>query len=118
MEYTHNLKIILIDNDKIIEDKVILDEIKNLLSKNNTHMIEWNGKLQNFTIKWDKIILNEINQNLMGDLFACPIYDLDSIILHHTQKTFSKINCKYVVKFYISRLIYDKKIDKNSFGFV
>ena len=118
MEYTHNLKIILLDNNNIIEDKVILNEIKNILSKNNTHIIQWNGQLQNFTIKWDKKELNEINQILMGDLFSCPIYEFDSIILQHTQETISKINCKYIIKFYISRIIYDKTINKDSIGFV
>ena len=118
MEYTHNLKIILLDNNNIIEDKVILNEIKNILSKNSTHIIQWNGQLQNFTIKWDKKELNEINQILMGDLFSCPIYEFDSIILQHTQETISKINCKYIIKFYISRIIYDKTINKDSIGFV
>jgi hypothetical protein len=118
MEYTHNLKIILLDNNSIIEDKPILNEIKNILSKNNTHKIEWNGQLQNFTIKWDKKELCEINQTLMGDLFSYPIYDSDSIILHHTQQTISNINCKYIIKFYISRIIYDKIINKDSIGFI
>lgn len=118
MEYTHNLKIILLNNNIIIEDKIILNEIKNILSKNNTHIIQWNGQLKNFTIKWDKKELNEINQILMGDLFSCPIYEFDSIILQHTQETISKINCKYIIKFYISRIIYDKTINKESIGFI
>jgi hypothetical protein len=119
MEYTHNLKIVLLDTNKnIIEDIEILNKIKDILSQNNTHSLKWNGKLQPFTIKWDKCVLSEINQILMGDLFACPIYEFDSIILYHTQETISKINSKYIIKFYISRMIHDKKIDKNSIGFV
>jgi hypothetical protein len=120
MEYTHNLKIILLDNNNnsIIEDKVILNEIKKILSKNHTHKIEWNGRLLDITIKWDKIILNEINQILMGDLFSLPIYDFDSIILHHTQETISKIDCKYIVKFYISRIICNKIMNKDTIGFI
>ena len=65
-----------------------------------------------------KMELSKINQALMGDLFSYPIYDFDTIILHHTQETISKINCKYIVKFYISRIIYDKKINKDSVGVV
>ena len=118
MDYTHNLKIILLDNNNIIEDKDTLNEIKNVLSKNNTHIIKWNGHLQNFTIKWDKKELNDINQILMGDLFSYPIYDSDTIILDHTQETISKINCKYTIKFYISRIIHDKRINKDSIGLV
>ena len=120
MEYSHNLKIILIDNNNnnIIQDEDVLNEIKNILSKNNTHKIEWNGQIQNFTIKWDKIELSKINQSLMGDLFSYPMYDSDKIILYHTQESFSKIKCKYIVKFYISRIIHDKKINKDGIGFV
>lgn len=54
----------------------------------------------------------------MGDLFSNPIYDFDSIILQHTQETISNINCKYIIKFYISRLLCDKKINKDSVGSV
>jgi len=119
MDYTHNLKIILLDsNNNIIEDKVILDEIKNILTKNNTNKIGWNGKLHTISIKWDKVILNEINQVFMGDLFSTPIYDFDKLILDHTQETISKIECKYKVSFYISRILMNKKIDKNSVGFI
>jgi hypothetical protein len=121
LEYTHNLKIILLDDNKnIVGDENILSEIKNILSENNTHKIEWNGKVENFTIKWDKIILSEINQILMGDLFSQPIYDFDRIILNHTQQTLSKIStkCKYTIKFYLSRIIMDKKISKDSCGLV
>jgi hypothetical protein len=120
MEYTHNIKIILLDdkNSNIIEDEPILNEIKNILSRNHTHKMEWNGRFQNFTIKWDKIILSDVNKYLMGDLFSFPIYDSDSIVLRHTEETISKIECKYIVKFYISRIIGDKKIDINSIGLV
>jgi hypothetical protein len=117
LEYTHNLKIILVDeNNIIVEDSVLLNEIKSILTNNNTHTIVWNGQLLDFTIKWDKKELCEINQALMGDLFSNPIYDSDRIILDHTEKTIFKIDykCKYFVKFYISRIIYDKIIDKKS----
>ena len=118
MVYTHNLKIILTENNIIMEDKDVINEIKSILSKNHTHKIEWNGRLHDITIKWDKMELNKINQALMGDLFSYPIYDFDTIILHHTQETISKINCKYIVKFYISRIIHDKRINKDSAGVV
>ena len=118
MEYSYNLKIILIDNNNIIEDEAVLKEIKSILSKNNTHKVEWNGQIQNFTIKWDKMELSKINQALMGDLFSYPMYDFDSIILRHTQETISKIKCKYIVKFYISRIIHDKRINIDSAGVV
>jgi hypothetical protein len=119
MEFTHNLKIILLDsNNNIIEDKITLDEIKNVLTTNNTHLIEWNGILHTISIKWDKVILNEINQVFMGDLFSSPIYDFDKIILNHTRETISKIECKYKISFYISRILKNKIVDKNSIGLI
>ena len=115
MEYTHNLKIILIDNNCIVDDKPVLNEIKNILSKNHTHKIEWSKNLLDVTIKWDKKELSEINQTLMGDLFSNSIYS-DRIILQHTQETISKINCKYIIKFYISGILSDKIINKDTAG--
>ena len=97
-----------------------METIKSILSKNNTHKIEWNGRVVDITIKWDKKELNTINQSLMGDLFSCPIYEFDTIILRHTQETISKmnVNCKYLIKLYLSRTICDKRINKDSAGFV
>lgn len=118
MEYTHNLKIILIDNNSIIEDKHILNEIKNILSENITHKIEWNGQLLDITIKWDKKELSEIDQTLIGDLFSYPIYHVDRIILNHTQKTISHIDCKYIIEFYISKMLCDTTINQDTIGFI
>jgi hypothetical protein len=86
MEFTHNLKILLLDsNSNIINDDFFLEEIKNILTNNNTHLLNWNGKKNSFTIKWNKINLNQLDRHFMGDLFSHPIYDLDSIILNHSQ---------------------------------
>lgn len=95
-----------------------VNEIKNILSINHTHKIEWNGKLLNIIIKWDKIVLSEINQSLMGDLFSYPIYEFDKLILLHTEETISKINCKYKIKFHISKILSHKTINKDSIGFI
>lgn len=53
----------------------------------------------------------------MGDLFSIPFYN-DRIMLHHTQETISKINCKYIIKFYLSRIIYDTVINPDCIGFI
>ena len=54
----------------------------------------------------------------MGDLFSNPIYNFDSIIVNHTKQIISNINNKsnYNIKFYISKLIGDKTICKDSYG--
>ena len=117
MNYTHNIKLLILDHhSKIIEDIDLLNEIKNILCQNNTNFCNWNGRLKNITIQWFQKELNEIQQHFLGDLFSYPIYEMDSIILEHTEKTIAKINTKYIIKFYISRLICDKKVSKDTFG--
>lgn len=119
MEYTHNLQVLLFDNnDNIIEDNDFLDEIKNILCQNITNVMEWNGKLESFTIKWNKKELNKIDKHFVGDLFSSPAYDSDRIILNHVQKIITNINCKYNIKFYLSRLICEKKINPDCVGII
>lgn len=85
MNYTHNLNILLFDDeDNSVKDDIFLNEIKNILCKNNNIVCEWNGKKENIIIKWDRKELNNIDKYFMGDLFAFPIYDMDSLILKHT----------------------------------
>jgi len=119
MIYSHNLKVLLLDNSKnIIEDELVLNEIKDVLSKSNTISLLLNGKLENITINWERQRLSKMQDYFMGDLFANPIYEFDSIILNHTREVISKIECKYIIKFYISRIISDKIINKYSVGYV
>jgi hypothetical protein len=127
MNYTHNLKILLLDNeDNIVDDDIFLNEIKNKLCENNSIMLDWNGKPKNITIKWEQKELSEVCKLFMGDLFAYPIYEFDSIIFNHTNDIITQIyinnnsssNSKYKIKFYISRIICDKKNNKNSCGVI
>jgi hypothetical protein len=119
--YTHNLKIILVDvSENIIIDNDFLDEIKNTLCQLNTKKVIWNGKNIDITIKWHRKELNNIENQFMGDLYSNPAYDFDSIIVNHTNQIISNINnkSKYNIKFYISRLIRDKTICRDSYGVV
>lgn len=117
--YSHNLKIILLDNSgNIILDNDFLNEIKNELCQVNTKDIEWNMKNIKITIQWKRKELDNIEKQFMGDLFLNSIYHYDSIIVNHTNKVISSINNKsnYSVKFYISRIIGDKQICSDSYG--
>ena len=118
MSYTHNLNIVLLDSqENIIENDSILDIVKKELMKHNTHQIECNGKLESFTITWQKIYLNNIGKCFMGDLCSYLTCNFDSIILQHTQKTISKIfNHKYIIRFYISKMIGDAKVSPGNYG--
>ena len=119
--YTHNLKIILVDDSgNIILDNDFLDKIKNTLCQLNTKKVIWNGKNIDITIKWYRKELNNIEKHFIGDLYAIPAYNFDSIIVNHTNQIISNINNKsnYNIKFYISRLIGDKTICRDSCGVV
>ncbi len=119
--YTHNLKIILVDtNGNIILDNDFLDEIKNTLCQLNTTKVRWNNQNVNISIKWERKELNNIEKQFMGDLYSNPPYNLDSIIVNHTNQIISSINNKsnYNIKFYISKLIGDKTICNDSYGVV
>ncbi len=119
--YTHNLKIILVDtNGNIVSDNDFLDEIKNTLCQLNTKKIQWNSKNIDVTIQWHRKELNNIEKQFMGDLYSSPIYNFDSIIVNHTKQIISNINNKsnYNIKFYISKLIGDKTICRDSCGVV
>jgi hypothetical protein len=117
--YTHNLKIILVDNSgNIILDDEFLQEIKNTLCLSNTIKLKWNGQNIDIKIKWHRKILNNIEKQFMGDLFSNSAYSVDSIILNHTNQIISNIhnNSNYNIKFYISKLIGDNTICKDSYG--
>jgi hypothetical protein len=119
--YTHNLKIILVDtNGNIVRDSDFLDEIKNTLCQPNIQKVQWNSKNIDVTIQWHRTQLNNIEKQFMGDLYSSPIYNFDSIIVNHTKQIISNINNKYNynIKFYISKLIGDKTICRDSYGVV
>jgi hypothetical protein len=119
-EYTHNLKIILVDkNGKIILDNYILDEIKKTLCQLNTKKVSWNNENLEVSIKWERKELTNIEKELMGDLYSTPVYNLDSIIVNHTNQIISSINkSNYKIKYHISKVIGDKSICNNSYGIV
>ena len=117
--YTHNLKIIMIDNDgNIVLDNEILDEIKNALCQTNTKKVYWNGQNIDIILQWHRKELNNIQKQFMGDLFTTPIYDFDSIIVNHVSQIISSAKHNYNIKFHMSRIIGDKTICKNSGGAV
>lgn len=119
--YTHNLKIILVhSNGNIVTDNDFLDEIKSALCKFNTTKVQWHDKNIDVTIKWHRKELNHIEQQFMGDLYSNPMYNSDSVISNHAEQIISNINnpSNYNIKFYISKLIGDRTICRDSYGVV
>ena len=130
VSYTHNLKLILVDNeDNIVDENDEKNQskfelLKSFFFQENTHTIRWNNTSEKYTIKWDMIILDKLNTQFMGDLFSCPVYNFDSIIIEHTQKTIRNVSkiCgfggKYKIKFHISRIAGNRTICKDSYGVI
>jgi hypothetical protein len=119
--YSHNLKIILVDSSgNIILDNDFLDEIKNTLCEVNTRNVQWNNQKIGVTIKWHRKELTNIEKQFMGDLYSNPAYNFDSIIVNHATQIISKINnaSNYNIKFYISRVIGDPTVCRNSYGVI
>ena len=126
MMYTHNLKIILVDKQNNIitntnTDDSFLASVKAKFTKNIIHPIEWNGKMENISVQWFQNPLNDVQKYFMGDLFACPIYEMDSILVKHCEKTIASCitdNKEYSIRFHISRIIRDKQICLDTGGCV
>ena len=122
ISYTHNLKLLFVDSSSgnVLDENSQLQDIKHIFCDPITHSIERNGKIENITIQWNLKLLDRIQTHFMGDLFSSPIYEIDSIIYKHTQKTIDSINSEYNYKilFYISRLIRDRQIIPDFMGVV
>jgi hypothetical protein len=118
--YTHNLKIVFVDTSgNIVEDESYMDEIKKIFCEPQSHIISWTLMRGIYTILWTRKKLDKLQSHVMGDLFSCPIYEKDSIILIHTQKTINSIpNPKYKIHFHISRVAGDKQIIPDFIGFI
>ena len=118
--YTHNLKIILVDNNgNIVLDNDFINEIKNTLCKANTLPVQWNGEIIDVSIKWHKINLNHFNSHLFGDFFAFPAFNSEFIIFNHTFNVISNFKKHgFTVKFNISKLLVDYNICLDSCGSV
>ena len=83
MNYTHNLNLLFIDNSgNIVEDEEYMDEIKQIFNEPQSHIME----REVYTIEWKRENLNKIQSHFMGDLFASPIYEKDSILYNHNVK--------------------------------
>jgi hypothetical protein len=109
----------MVDSDgNIVLDNEFLDEIKNMLCQTNTKKVQWNGQNIDIILQWRRKELNNIQKQFMGDLFTNPIYDFDSIIVNHVSQVISSAKHNYDIKFYISRVIGDKTICKDSGGTV
>ena len=119
MEFSYNMKLLLLDeNNKVVEDQLFLDEVKNILCQSNSCTLFWNGKYHIFSYQWIKKDLDELEKYFMGDLFLCPIYTFENVLEEHVQQILSRFETKYSIIFYIHKIIGEKKICKDCIDIV
>ena len=117
MKFTHNMKVLLIDEeDNIVEDAELLYIIKEKLNQPNTQMImispinhQWK-----VTVNWEYKNISKLQSYFMGDLFACPSHSFDNLIYEHTEKTMKEIEVElkteglcdinHKIRFHISKM--------------
>jgi hypothetical protein len=105
--YTHNLKIILVDDKGNIVENAYLDEIKNHLCQVNIATLKWNGNNITFPVLWHKKELNTLEKHFMGDLFTYSTCNHDSLLVKHVENTISKFPNKQNLykKIHVSKLL-------------
>lgn len=125
-QYTHNLKVILVDKSGNIIDKnnVFLGLVKRKLCEVNYHNVFINNQAEKIVIKWDKLELNETEKHFMGDLFKYSIYGFDSLVIKHVKEVIeevvydSLIQQDGTINFYVSKLPSDKTTCSQMIGLV
>lgn len=114
-DYTHNLNILIVDeNDIVIEDNNLLESIYNEL---DNKVITKQGKMLNrtfeITIYWNRLSLTNIQSKFMGKLFIKSLHS-DKVLYEITERFLSeienrlKINTKnnnWKIIFHISKLL-------------
>jgi len=106
--FTHNLKVLLIDvNENIVENNKLLSTIKEMLQTTYSHLIID----KNTTIDWKLRILTKLQSHFMGDLFAkYPAIIYDTVIYDHIENSVKQIeqdlciSSQYKIRFHISRM--------------
>lgn len=116
-KFTHNLKIIILDNnDNIIDNPLLLanvyDEITNKIIKKS--VITAIGQYEIFAF-WEKCPITKLEENFMGDLFTKSAhtdgatYQLTRCILHEIEEKLklSNNNNDWKLSFHIYKIIDD-----------
>jgi hypothetical protein len=120
LDYTHNLNILIVDeNENIIEDKILLESIYNEF---DNKLITKQGKILNrmFEIKmyWNRLSLTNIQGKFMGELFIKSLHS-DKVLYETTKRFLSeienklKINSKnknWKIIFHMSKLLESNNI--------
>ena len=118
--YTHNLNILIIDeNDITIENKTLTENIynefvnKTIIKKGKLHNhIDYNDYIE-IKIHWERVPITNIQSKFMGDFFIKSAYS-DKVLYETTKKILSDIenrlkmnttNTYWKIVFHISKLL-------------
>jgi len=120
LDYTHNLNILIVDeNDIVIEDNNLLESIYNEL---DNKVITKQGKMLNrtfeITIYWNRLSLTNIQSKFMGNLFIKSLHS-DKVLYETTERFLNEIedqlkinttNKNWKIIFHISKLLESNNI--------
>lgn len=85
---THNLHIIVKSNEN---ETYILEKVYEKIADVSIYKnILWRGQQVESFVYWKKEIINDIEQNFMGDLFTTTIHS-DALLYHLTKKIINEI---------------------------
>ena len=117
LEYSHNLNILLVDNNNnIIENKILLQQIYDeFVDKPITHIFDMKYEI---CLYWKKV---DTKNKFIGNLFIRSLYS-DNVLYETTKKILNEIenklkknipNKNWKIIFYISKLL--ENVDMNVF---
>ena len=115
LQFTHNLNILILDNKfNIIQNKSLLEDIySEFVDKIITKNLVWFDNKIEISLFWKKIILNEVQNKFIGNLFTkssysdIVLYAATKILLNEIENKLKKrtINKNWKIEFYISKLL-------------
>lgn len=122
LPYSHNLNILIVDENNItIENKILLESIYNeFVNKTIIKQAEILDTKYEIKLYWEKVLLTSIQSKFIGDLYITSSYT-DKCLYETTKKilseienklkinTINTINKNWKIIFYISKLLEENK---------
>ena len=111
VHYTHNMNILLLDeNDDTVESPALLEKIfEKLINNPIVKEVSWEGSILKMILPWKRVHLEKTKSKFMGPLFITSAYsdtalfDVTKAILGDIERKFS--NGSWKISFHISKIL-------------
>jgi hypothetical protein len=118
-DHTHNLNILIVDENNItIDDKILLENIYNeFVNKNIIKKCKKSNTIYEIHLYWERLPLTVVQSKFMGELFIESLHS-DKVLYETTNKILSEIenklkinttNKNWKIIFHISALLEENK---------